>query len=195
MTASDAMLNFNSAPLWFLCGIAGFLFLLAVLSRVKEWLENRASREPEEGGEEFPDVELEVVPRREALELIAKLGAVRERMLGLNRALTKRREGTHWRFGIAGSADDTFCDAAEGSVVDQFLFNATESDLTIAQSEMISLFRDVANWLEKYAPEESPPPSVRERITNAARTFLGRFFPALKLDNDRKQIAVVRKTV
>ena len=193
MTASDAMLNFNPTPLWVLCGAVGFLFLLVLLSRLKEWLENRASRESVKGGEEFPDVELEAVPRREALELIAKLGAVRERMLGLNRALTQRREGTHWRFGIAGSSDDTFYDAAEGSVVDQFLFNATESDLTIAQSEMISLFRDVANWLEKYVPREPPPPSVRERITNRVRTFFSRFFPALKPDDDRKMIPVVEK--
>ena len=105
MTASDAMLNFNPTPLWVLCSVAGFLFLLAVLIRVREWLADRKTEgmEQETG---FPGVEFDAAPRREALELIAKLGAVRGRMLELNRALTQRREGTHWRFGIAGSADE-----------------------------------------------------------------------------------------
>ena len=66
--------------------------------------------------------------------------------------------------------------------------------LQAAQGEMVSLFRDAAKWLEKYAPEEVPPPPVRVRLINAVRTFLGKFFPALKPDDACKQKAVVLKS-
>ena len=179
MTVSDAMLTLNPAPLWLLGGAAVFVLLLLVIMRlcenIPEWRETATP--------EYPGAELDAVPRREALELIAKLGAVRARMLELNHALTQRREGVRWRVGIGDNADSTFRDA--DSDVDQFLSGAAERDLNAAQGEMISLFRDAAIWLEKYAPEESPPPSVRERITNALQTFFSRFFPALKQDADR----------
>lgn len=191
MTASDAMLNFNHTPLWILCGVVGFLILLALLTRFKEWLEDRANRETEDT--EYPGVELDAAPRREALEVIAKLGAVRGRMLELDHALTQHKEGVHWRFGIGGNTDNGFRDADADSDIDRFLSERTEHDLNATQGEMISLFRDAANWLKKYAPEESPPPSTHERITGAARTFFSRFFPALKRDDDRKMIPVVRK--
>ena len=136
---------------------------------------------------------LDAVSRREALTLVEKLGAVRGRMLALDRALTQRKEGVAWRFGISQDADKFFRDADADSDVDRFLSDRTERDLNAAQGEMIALFRDAAIWLKKYAPQEVPPPSLRERIANAVRTFLCRFFPALKQDADRKMIPVVEK--
>ncbi|MBR0280968.1 MAG: hypothetical protein IJQ81_05155, partial [Oscillibacter sp.] len=161
-----------------------------IAARVRDWIQERQERKADRArGEESEGVTLAPAPRREALELIAKLGAVRARMAELDRALTQRKEGVPWKFGIGANAENAFRDAAADSDVDRFLSDATERDLTAAQSEMISLFRGAAKWLEKYAPEEVPPPPLWKRI----RTFLGRFFPALKPDADRKMVAVVRK--
>lgn len=184
----NATLVFNNTPFLIIGGVAGAFLLLTVLARVREWLDERAERRRKEE----PDaVYLDAAPRREALELIASLGAVRVRMLELDRALTQRKEGVHWQFGI-GDTRAAFRDA--DSDVDRFLSGATERDLNAAQSEMISLFHEAANWLKKYEPEEVPPPSFRERVAGALKTFFGRFFPALKQDADRKMIPVVEKT-
>lgn len=187
-------LNFNNAPFLFLGRFLCVLILLAVVIRVIEWFTGRQERESRrERAEAFADTKLDAVPRLEALKLIEKLGAVRGRMLALDHALTQRKEGVRWTFGIGDNADKFSRNADADSDVDQFLSERTKRDLENAQGEMISLFRDAAKWLEKYAPEELPPPPMRERIANAALTFLGRFFPALKRDADRKMIPVVRK--
>lgn len=187
-TASDVTLVFNNMPFAVIGGVAlGILLLLTVAARVREWREERGEESGRTRGGESDGLTIAPPPRREALELIAKLGAVRGRMLELDRALTQRREGIRWRFGIGDDADSNFRDA--DSDVDRFLSGATERDLNAAQSEMVSLFRDAANWLKKYAPEEVPPPSLRERV----RTFLGKFFPTLKPNVDTKMIPVVRK--
>lgn len=184
----NATLVFHNTPFLIIGGIVGAFLLLMIAARVREWLRERRERKAERG-EESGGAALAPAPRREALELIAKLGAVRARMAEVDRALTQRKEGVPWKFGIGADAENAFRDAAADSEIDRFLSDATERDLTAAQSEMISLFRGAAEWLEKYAPEEVPPPPLRERV----RTFLGRFFPALKPDADRKMIAVVRK--
>lgn len=195
MTGHNVRLAFNFAPLWILGGIAGAFLLLSIVFRVRDCLEVRKERaEVRKREKASGTVSLDAVPRREALALIEKLGAVRGRMLALDRALTQRREGVPWRFGIGDNADKFSRDADADSDVDQFLSGRTERDLQAAQSEMISLFRDAAKWLKKYAPEEASPPSVRERTASALQTFLGRFFPVLKQDADRKMIPVVEKT-
>lgn len=187
-TVSDVTLVFNNTPFAVIGGVAlGTLLLLTAAARVREWREERGEESGRTRGGESDGLTIAPPPRREALELIAKLGAVRGRMLELDRALAQRREGARWRFGLGDGADSSFRDA--DSDVDRFLSGATERDLNAAQGEMISLFRDAANWLKKYAPEEVPPPSLRERV----RTFLGGFFPALKPDTDTKMIPVVRK--
>ena len=185
-------LVFNYTPLWILCGIAGAFVLLTVVVHVRNWLEERSERKSvEERKPEERELALNAAPRREALELIAKLGAVRERMSELDRALTRRREGVGWQFRIGNSDADAFRDA--DSDVDQYLSERTKRDLDAAQGEMILLFRDAADWLKKYAPEEAPPPSIRERAAETMKTFFGRFFPALKQADDTKMLPVVRK--
>ena len=185
---NNATLVFHNTPFLIVGGIVAAFLLLMIICRVREWLQERRERKAERG-EESGGVTLAPAPRREALETIEKLGAVRARMLELDRALTQRKTGVQWQIGIGRENDRILRDAAADSDVDRFLSDATERDLTAAQSEMIFLFRDAAIWLEKYAPEEVPPPPLRERV----RTFLGRFFPALKPDADRKMVALVRK--
>ena len=171
---SNATLVFHNTPFLIIGGIVAAFLLLMIVCRVREWLQERRERKTDTArGEESGGVTLAPAPRREALELIAKLGAVREKMSELDRALTRRREGVQWQIGIGRENDRILRNADADSDVDRFLSDATERDLTAAQSEMISLFRDAAIWLEKYAPEEVPPPPLRERV----RTFLGRFFP------------------
>ena len=105
-------LVFNYTPLWILCGIAGAFVLLTVVVHVRNWLEERSERKSvEERKPEERELALNAAPRREALELIAKLGAVRERMSELDRALTRRREGVGWQFRIGNSDADAFRDA------------------------------------------------------------------------------------
>ena len=198
MTAvSDAALVFNNTPFFIIGGIVGAFLLLAAAFRVKEWRKDVAARreaESAERGKERPGVSLEAMPRMEALGLIEKMGAVRGRMLALDRALTQRREGVLWRFGMSQSDDKFFRDADVDSDVDRFLSERTERDLNAAQSEMVSLFRDAAKWLQKYAPEEVPPPPFWKGAADTLRTFLCGFFPALKRDAERELIPVVEKT-
>ena len=178
--AINATLVFHNTPFFIVGGIVGAFLLLTVAARVAEWLKERGERAERARDEESEGESLAPAPRQEALELIARLSAVRARMLELDRALTQRREGVPWKFGIGQDKNPVFRDAAADSDVDRFLSNATERDLNVAQSEMISLFREAANWLKKYAPEETPPTPFRERAADALRTFLGRFFPALR---------------
>ena len=185
-------LVFNNTPLFIIGGIVGAFLLVVILARIWKWCEGRGEDTGRRHREEERGLALNAAPRREALELIVKLGTVREKMSELDRALMRRREGVGWRFGIGDEADNAFRDA--DSDVDQYLSERTKRDLNAAQGEMISLFRDAANWLKKYAPEEAPPPSFRERAAAAFGTFAGRFFPALKQGDDQKLIPVVRKT-
>ena len=190
-----ATLVFHNTPFLIVGGIVAALLILTIAARVRDWIQERRERKADRArGEESEGVTLAPAPRREALELIAKLGAVRARMSELDRALTQRKEGVPWKFGIGQDKNPVFRDAAADSDVDRFLSDATERDLTAAQSEMISLFREAENWLKKYAPEEPPTPPFRKIAADALRTFLGRFFPALKRDADRKMIPVVIKT-
>ncbi len=186
MTHGAAMIAFHPAPLLIAAALPVGVILWNAVSRFREWLSERGASPPE--------IELDSGPRREALELIASLEAVRRRISALDRALTQRRSGVRWQFGIGiatdADADNGFRDADEDSDVDKFLSDATQRDLDAAHGEMISLFRDAANWLEKYAPEEVPPPSVRERIA----TFVGGIFLRLKRGADLKMVPVVRKT-
>ena len=191
MTTSDVTLVFNNTPFLIVGGIVAAFLLLTVAARVLEWRRERKERVTQ--GEESANEELAPAPRREAMELIAKLGAVRVKMLELDRALTQRREGIRWHFGIGQDGDKVLRDADADSDVDRFLSDATERDLNAAQGEMISLFRDAANWLKKYAPEEAPPPPLHHRIAAALLTFAGRFFPALNRNADAKMIPVVIK--
>ena len=183
-TVSDVTLVFHNTPFLIIGGIAGLFLLFTIAARVREWSEERKGKT-----EWAREAELFTEPRREAMALIEKLGAVRVRMAELDRALTQRREGVRWRFGIGDNADHRFRDAAADSDIDRFLSGATERDLNAAQGEMISLFRDAAKWLKKYAPEEVPPPTLRECV----RTFFGKLFPSLNRDADRKMIPVVEK--
>ena len=99
-------LVFNHTPLWILCGVAGVCILLAVAVHVREWLKELSDRKAvKEREEEERETILDAEPRREALELIAKLDVVREKMLELDRALTQRREGARWQFRIGDEAD------------------------------------------------------------------------------------------
>ncbi|MBR4545015.1 MAG: hypothetical protein IKO14_03440 [Oscillibacter sp.] len=150
----NATLVFHNTPFLIVGGIVGAFLLLTVAARVREWLRERRERKADTArGEEAEGVTLAPAPRREALELIVKLGAVRGRMLELDRALTQHKEGVPWKFGIGEKADNAFRDA--DSDIDRFLSERTGRDLNAAQSEMISLFREAVIWLEKYAPEES----------------------------------------
>lgn len=198
MDAYAVSVRFNNAPFLIIGGCVLVFMLLAIAARVAE-----AVRERREDAQERGDVpgrcgaspaNFGAVERLEAMKLMERIGAIRARMLELDRALTQRREGVRWRFGIGNAADRDFRDAAADSEVDRFLSDATERDLQAAQGEMISLFRDAQKWLEKYAPEEAPPPRLRERLIHAVRTFAGKFFPALKPDGACKQKAVVEKT-
>ena len=99
----------------------------------------------------------------------------------------------HWQFGIGGNDGYALRDASDGSEIDSFLSFATGLELDDAIREMISLFRDAAKWLEKYAPEEVPPPTFREKVAAALRTFLGKVFPALKQADEEKMLPVVEK--
>ena len=187
---SNTTLVFHNTPFLIIGGIVAAFLLLMIAARVRDWIQERRERKADKArGEESEGVTLAPAPRREALETIEKLGAVRARMLELDRALTQRKTGVQWQIGIGRENDRILRDAAADSDVDRFLSDATERDLTAAQSEMISLFRDAAIWLEKYAPEEVPPPPLRERV----RTFLGRFFPILNRAADTKMQPVVRK--
>lgn len=198
MDAYAVSIRFNNAPLLFVGGIIAVPIALAVIVRITEAIRERRKDAQERGT--FRDVggaspaSFGAVERMEAMKLMERIGAIRARMLELDRALTQRREGVRWRVGISGNADKDFRDAAIDSELDRFLSDATERDLNAAQGEMVSLFRDAANWLKKYAPEEVPPPPVRVRLINAVRTFLGKFFPALRPDDACKQIPVVEKT-
>lgn len=198
MTAQYAVaLHFNNAPLLFVGGILITPILLAAIVRVVEW---RRERKSAQGRGDVPGrygaspASLQAVERLEAMKLMERIGAVRARMLELDRALMQRKEGVRWRVGISGNADKDFRDAAIDSELDRFLSDATERDLQTAQGEMVSLFRNAQKWLEKYAPEETPPPPARVRLIHAVRTFAGRFFPALKPNDACKQMAVVRKS-
>lgn len=190
MTPYAVALNFNNAPFLIFGGIVGAVLLLTIAARVMERRKDAQEREAFRGRCGTPPASFDAAQRLEAMKLMERIGAVRARMLELDRALTQRKEGVRWRFGIGTGAEKDFRDAAADSEVDRFLSDATERDLNAAQGEMVSLFREAANWLEKYAPEEVPPPSLLER----ARTFFSRFFPALKRNETPKQIAVVRKT-
>ena len=183
-------LNFNNTPFLIFGGIVGAFLILTIAARVIERRKDAQEREAFRVRCGASPASFDAAQRLEAMKLMERIGAVRARMLELDRALTQRKEGVRWRFGIGTGADKDFRDAAADSEIDRFLSDATERDLNAAQGEMISLFREAANWLEKYAPEEVPPLSLRERV----RTFFSGFFPALKRDDAPKQIAVVRKT-
>ena len=190
-------LNFNNTPFLIFGGIVGAFLILTIAARVIEWRKDAQERETFRGrcgASPANPASLDAAQRMEAMKLMERIGAVRARMLELDRALTQRKEGVRWRFGIGTGADKDFRDAAADSEIDRFLSDATERDLNAAQSEMISLFRDATIWLKKYAPEEVPPPSVRERIANAVRTFLEKLFHVLKRDADRNLMPVVEKT-
>lgn len=182
MTAGSAMIVFHPAPLLIAAAPVAGVILWNVVLRFRDWLSERSAAPPE--------IELDSGPRQEAMELIMSLEAVRRRISALDRALLQRRSGVRWRFGIGTDADDDFRDADEDSEVDQFLSDRTRRELDAAQGEMISLFRAAANWLEKYAPEEVPPPSAHKRIA----TFAAGIFRRLKRGPSPFFLPVVRKT-
>lgn len=177
------MLVFNPAPLWVIGGVAGAVILFPLAIRIKDFLTDMAKRKEETAAI------LDAGPRREAMELIAKLGAVRERMSELDRALTQCEGGDRWRVGIG---DGKFQDA-DSSVCD-FLEERAKRNLEAANGEMISLFRNAAIWLEKYAPQDPPPLTLRERVGETLITIIAWLFRALKLGDLPFFENVVEKT-
>lgn len=115
-------------------GVAGSLPLLAFTVR------NRKRRK--EGGG-WLEASLEAAPRREAVELLKKLSAIREPIAELNSVLA-------WRKNVGKNADAAL--AAIMGVDESEVRQRLELEI-FTYTTMISYFNQAAEWLEKYAPE------------------------------------------
>lgn len=134
----DATLAFRNATFLIVGGVAGALPLLALT--VRNW-KRRENRDEEGGG--WLEARLEAAPRREAVELLEKLSAVREPIAELGRVLA-------WRERVG--KDDPAAVAVVMGVDENEVHERLERDV-FAYAAMISYFRQAAEWLEKFAPK------------------------------------------
>ena len=133
---NNSTLAFHNAPFFIIGGVAGALPLLALTVR------NQKRREERENGG-WLEARLEATPRREAVELLEKLSAVREPIAELGRVLA-------WRERVG--KDDLAAVAAIMGVDENEVCERLELD-AFAYATMISYFSRVAEWLEKSAPK------------------------------------------
>ena len=127
---------FRNAPFFIIGGVAGALPLLAFAVRNRKHGEER-----EEGG--WLEARLKAAPRREAVELLEKLSAVREPVAELGRVLA-------WRERVG--KDELAAVAVVMGVDENEVHERLEGDV-FAYAAMISYFRQAAEWLEKSAPK------------------------------------------
>ena len=141
----NSSLAFRNAPFFIIGGVAGALPLLAFAVR------NRKRRKEREGG--WLEARLEAAPRREAVELLEKLSAVREPIAELSRVLAWRERG---------GKDDLAAVAVVMGVDENEVFERLEGDV-FAYATMISYFRQAAEWLEKSAPQDREKSRTKRR--------------------------------
>ena len=134
---TDVTLAFHNAPFLIVGGVAGALPLLAFAVRNR-----KRGKEREEGGG-WLEARLEAGPRREAVELLEKLSAVREPVAELGRVLA-------WRECVG--KDDLAAVAVIMGIDEDEVRQRLEVDV-LAYATMISYFRQAAEWLEKSAPK------------------------------------------